>query len=222
MYVFHAGVNDGPDVIQEKVTRRMPKPKQHTDGRVARGERTREAIVAAHTALLLEGVLKPTGQAIADRAEVSVRTLWANFKDLEALLNETTAYWLAADDELRQLVDASRPLDERIATYCAERGRRLENIAPAARSAALGEPFSAALKRSRHAHIARLRSEIETVFARELEAAPPAERDNLRFALIAATGWPSWQLLRDDFELSAEQVVAIMARSCHALLDPVG
>ncbi len=69
----------------------MPTQRQHTDGRVARGERTREAIVAAHTALLREGVLKPTGQAIADRAGVSVRTLWANFKDFEALLKETTA-----------------------------------------------------------------------------------------------------------------------------------
>lgn len=197
----------------------MPKPRQHTDGRVARGERTREAIVAAHTELLLEGVLKPTGQAIADRAEVSVRTLWANFKDLEALLNETTAYWMAADDELRQPVDPSQPLDDRIATYCAERGRRLEHIAPAARSAALGEPFSAALKRSREAHIRRLQSEVETVFSRELEAAAKQDRDALTYALIAATGWPNFQLLRDDYGLSPAQIVAVMSKTCHALLD---
>lgn len=198
----------------------MPKPRQHTDGRVARGERTREAIVAAHTALLLEGVLKPTGQAIADRAEVSVRTLWANFKDLEALLSETTAYWMAADDELRQLVDPSSPLSERIETYCAERGRRLEHIAPAARSAALGEPFSPALKRSRRAHTTRLQTEIETVFAPELERAG-ADRETLKYALIAATGWPNWQLLRDDYELGPDQIVDVMRRTCHALLDHV-
>jgi TetR/AcrR family transcriptional regulator of autoinduction and epiphytic fitness len=194
---------------------------QHTDGRVARGERTREAIVAAHTALLLEGVLKPTGQAIAERAGVSVRTLWANFKDLEALLNETTAYWLAADDELRQVVDPSKPLGERIATFCAERGRRLEHIAPAARSAALGEPFSPALKRSREVHLGRLRSETEAVFARELESVSDAERDELMYALITATGWPNWQLLHDDFNLSPDEVVAVMRKTCHALLDPL-
>lgn len=196
----------------------MPKQRQHTDGRVARGERTREAIVAAHTALLLEGVLKPTGQAIADRAEVSVRTLWANFKDLEALLNETTAYWMAADDELRQAIDPGGPLDERIATYCAERGRRLENIAPAARSAALGEPFSAALRRSRQAHVTQLKSELETVFARELKAAGSV-REELLFSLIGAAGWPNWELLRDDFDVSADDAVAIMRHTCHALLD---
>lgn len=192
-----------------------------TDGRVARGERTREAIVAAHTALLLEGELKPTAKVIADRAGVSVRTLWANFKDLEALLNETTAYWLAADEQLRQVIDPSKSLVDRITVYCAERGRRLEHIAPAARSAALGEPFSAALKRSREVHIGRLRSETEAVFARELESVPDAERDELRYALIASTGWPNWQLLRDDFNLSPDEIVAVMRTTLHALLDPL-
>jgi AcrR family transcriptional regulator len=169
--------------------------------------------------LLLEGELKPTAKVIAERAGVSVRTLWANFKDLEALLNETTAYWLAADDELRQPVDPSQPLDDRIATFCIERGRRLEHIAPAARSAALGEPFSAALRRSREVHVRRLQSEVEAVFGRELEAAATQDRDALKYALIAATGWPNWQLLRDDYELSPAQIVAVMSKACHALLD---
>lgn len=186
-----------------------------TDGRVARGERTREAIVAAHTALLLEGELKPTAKVIAERAGVSVRTLWANFKDLESLLNETTAYWLAADDELRQPIDPSRPLDERIAMFCAERARRLENIAPAARSAVLGEPFSPALQTSREIHIRRLRLEVETVFAQEIEA---DESDDLKFALMAATGWPAWQALRDDYKLSPDQALAVMSRAITALL----
>lgn len=186
-----------------------------TDGRIARGERTREAIVAAHTALLLEGELKPTAKVIAERAGVSVRTLWANFKDLEALLNETTAYWMAADDKLRQPIDPTGPLAERIATFCAERARRLENIAPAARSAVLGEPFSSALQRSREAHIRRLRHEVETVFAQEIAA---DGSDVLKFALMAATGWPAWQALRDDYTLSPEQALAVMSRTVSALV----
>lgn len=186
-----------------------------TDGRVARGERTREAIVAAHTALLLEGELKPTAKVIAERAGVSVRTLWANFKDLEALLNETTAYWMAADDELRQPIDPTKPLDERISTFCAERARRLENIAPAARSAVLGEPFSPALQRSREAHVRRLRLEVETVFATEIAKDGVGD---LTFALMAASGWPSWQGLRDGYKLSPDQALAVMTRTIVALL----
>ena len=57
----------------------------HVDGRVARGERTRRAIVDAHTELVSEGVLKPTAQSVADRAGVSIRALWSNFNDLESV-----------------------------------------------------------------------------------------------------------------------------------------
>ncbi len=87
---------------------------RHSDGRIARGERTRDAIVEAHAGLLREGVLKPTAKVIAERAGVSLRTLWLNFKDLETLLEATTAYWLDADAALRQPIDAGLPLPERI------------------------------------------------------------------------------------------------------------
>ncbi len=195
----------------------MPAKRPHnTDGRVARGERTRESIVNAHTALLREGTLKPTAKVIADRAGVSVRTLWANFKDLEALLHATTAYWDAADQELQVMVEPGLPLTERIDAFCAQRGRRLEHIAPAARSAALGEPFSTALRRSRETHVNRLRTEIESVFAAEL--ASSSDGDQLKYALIVATSWPSWQILTDDYGLSPAAVVAVMAGSLRALL----
>ena len=192
-----------------------------TDGRVARGERTRDAIIEAHTGLLREGVLKPTGRVIADRAGVSVRTLWANFKDLEALLQATTAYWDAADQQLLVTVDPARPLAERVEAFCVQRGQRLEHLAPAARSAALGEPFSEALARSRQTHIDRLQSEIEALFAGELASAAAAGDETLKYALITATGWPTWQLLHDDLNLSSDEVVAVMRTTCHALLDPV-
>jgi TetR/AcrR family transcriptional regulator, regulator of autoinduction and epiphytic fitness len=50
------------------------------DGRVARAERSRRAIVAAHLALIDEGDLRPTGERIAERAGVSLRSLWTNFR----------------------------------------------------------------------------------------------------------------------------------------------
>ena len=55
------------------------------DGRTARAQRTRAAIVDAHLALLAAGDLKPTGERIAEAAGVSLRTLWTSFKDMETL-----------------------------------------------------------------------------------------------------------------------------------------
>lgn len=194
----------------------MTLPPRNTDGRVARGLRTRQAIIDAHAALLREGELKPTAQSVADRAGVSVRTLWKNFGDLEELLTESTAYWLAADDELVEPVDPDLPLPERIDRFCAQRARRLENIGPAARSAALGEPFSAALQDSRRTHVRRVREDVERTFARELG---PGADEQRGYGVAVVVSWPSWSLLRDDFGLEVEAAQAVMAASIRALLD---
>ncbi len=69
-----------------------------TDGRIERRLRTQRAIVAAHVGLLEEGALRPTAATIAERAGVSVRTLWAACGDMEGLLQATTAYWFESDD----------------------------------------------------------------------------------------------------------------------------
>src|SRR5438132_352803 len=55
------------------------------DGRTARALRTREAIVDASIALVDEGDLRPTAPRIAERAKVSVRSVFQHFDDLEGL-----------------------------------------------------------------------------------------------------------------------------------------
>lgn len=193
--------------------------RHNTDGRIARGERTREAIVEAHAELLRSGVLKPTGKVIAEQAGISLRTVWLNFKDLEALLRATTSYWLDADSQLRRRVDPGLPLATRVDQYVDQRVRRLEHIAPAARSAVLGEPFSAALQDSRRAHVERSVSDLEAAFAAELDAAG-AGRDALLKAMFVATSWPSWTTIRDDFGHDVDAATDVMRRSLRSLLRP--
>jgi TetR/AcrR family transcriptional regulator of autoinduction and epiphytic fitness len=189
----------------------------HADGRIARGERTRDAIVDAHAALLREGTLKPTGKIIAERAGISLRTLWLNFNDLEALLEATTAYWLASDEGLRRPVDPALPLPRRIEEYCAQRAARLENLAPAVRSAVLGEPFSAALRASRRGHVRRSLHDLAEAFGAELAAEGPG-RDALTASLFVATSWSTWLSLRDELGLDADAAADVLRRGVTALL----
>jgi TetR/AcrR family transcriptional regulator of autoinduction and epiphytic fitness len=191
--------------------------RRNTDGRIARGERTKEAILDAHTSLLREGVLKPTGKSIAERAGISVRTLWLNFSDLEALLSASVDYWLAGDAALRRAVDPGLPLERRIADFVAQRVDQLEHIAPAARSAALGEPFSPALQASRHEHVLRVQRDIEEAFGADLAAAGD-RADSLRHALFIASSWPSWSTLRDDLGLGVDAVADVMRQTLTTLL----
>ena len=190
---------------------------RHSDGRVARGERTREAIVEAHAELLREGVLKPTAKVIAERAGVSVRTLWLNFKDLETLLEATTAYWLEADAALREGIDPSLPLTERIDSFCRQRALRLEHLAPAARSAVLGEPFSPALAAARRELIERLRRDLLETFPAELAAAGGAD-GALCLGLMAAASGMTWSFARDDLGRDADDAAAIMRETFARLL----
>jgi TetR/AcrR family transcriptional regulator of autoinduction and epiphytic fitness len=191
--------------------------RRNTDGRVARGERTREAILDAHTSLVTEGVLKPTGKVVAERAGISLRTLWLNYKDLESLLEASVERWLGTDAALRLPVDPSLPLEDRIETYCRQRVARLEHIAPAARSAALGEPFSPALQASRREHVQRSLDDLQATFASEIAAAGP-DRDVLLHALFVATSWPTWSTLRDDLGLDVDAATAVMRSSVARLV----
>lgn len=190
----------------------------NTDGRIARGERTRAAIIAAHASLLRDGELQPTAAKVAARAGVSIRTIWTNFKDREALLTASTNFWLAEDDELWKPIDPALPIDERISAYVAQRVRRLENISPAAKSAALSEPFSPALRASRKSHIDRMRDQVELVFASELAQHEGSDREWLLHAVVVAASWPTWAQLRHDFGISIENSAQVMDRTMRVLL----
>src|SRR3954469_20233622 len=100
------------------------------DGRTARAERTRNAIVEAHLALIGEGDLKPTGERIADRAGGSLRALWANFKDMEDLFARSAQRLAERQDAEYTPVALDLPLARRIEEFCRQRARILEVIAP--------------------------------------------------------------------------------------------
>ena len=187
------------------------------DGRTARAERTRAAFVDAHLALIVEGDLRPTGERIAERAGVSLRALWANFKDMETLFEASGARLLADYDEEFVPVPAGLPLAERVAAYCEQRARLLQLIAPSARAAAMRESVSPQLHRNRLMHVERVQTEVEVLFAAELSMAGEA-RGQLRAAVVAASMWPAWSMLLDGLGLEVAAARGVMTRTVYALL----
>src|SRR5690349_7322510 len=119
------------------------------DGRVARSHRTRRAIVDAMRALHAEGDLRPTAPRIAERAGVSLRTVWQQYADMETLLVEA----IRRDNEiLRSLIkriEPDQPLAARIAAFVGQRSRIHEQMTPTWRAARIHEPFSESLRRNR-------------------------------------------------------------------------
>jgi TetR/AcrR family transcriptional regulator, regulator of autoinduction and epiphytic fitness len=183
------------------------------DGRTARSERTRSAIVDAHLELIREGDMRPTADRIAKQAGVSLRALWSHFADMEALFTASGGRVLELRAANHRPVPPDLPLGERIAAYSDQQARLLEEIAPTAKAAALKEPFSDALRRYRRLHVARTRDELTALFAAELDG--DEERLN---ALIAVSMWPTWSTWRETMALTPEAARSALARTITALL----
>jgi TetR/AcrR family transcriptional regulator of autoinduction and epiphytic fitness len=185
------------------------------DGRTARSERTRNAIVDAHLRLIGEGDLRPTADRIAKLAGVSLRALWSHFADMEALMTASGQRVLEQRDTSYHPVPADLPLPERIAAFCEQRARLLEEIGPAARASALKEPFSAGLLHYRRLHVARVRDELTTTFPSEI-----GQDEELLDALTSVSQWPTWATWRDVMEMSVEAAQSALHRTVSALLTP--
>jgi TetR/AcrR family transcriptional regulator of autoinduction and epiphytic fitness len=187
------------------------------DGRTLRAERTRQAITDAHFALLEEGELRPTAERIAERAGVSLRALWTNFKDMEGLFAAAGERLMERQRAEYRPIEPGLPLAERIERYCAQRARLLELIAPAARAARIREPFSAQLRKNRAWYLEIAREELQTLFGAELDAAGPA-RAEIVDALTVAVTFAGWSMWRDELHLDVPGATAVLRRVVSALL----
>jgi AcrR family transcriptional regulator len=197
----------------------MTTPPGRVDGRTARSERTRNAIVDAHVQLLQEGDLRPTADRIAKVAGVSLRALWSHFADMEALFAASGEKVLLIRDAAHQPIPPNQPLGRRIDAYCRQRARMLEEIGPTARAAALKEPFSPALQRYRRIHVERVRDELRALFAAEIKAAGQ-DGEQMLTALTAVSMFPTWATWRDAMGLDPDAARAALTRTVTALLTP--
>jgi TetR/AcrR family transcriptional regulator of autoinduction and epiphytic fitness len=195
----------------------MTTPPPRVDGRTARSERTRNAIVDAHVQLIREGDLRPTADRIAKLAGVSLRALWSHFADMEALFAASGEKVLLIRDATHQPIAPDQPLARRIDAFCRQRARMLEEIAPTARAAALKEPFSPALQRYRRLHMERVRDELRSLFAVEIKAAGP-DGEQMLTALTGVSMFPTWGTWRDAMGLDPDAARAALTRTVTALL----
>lgn len=188
------------------------------DGRSARAERTRSLIVDAHLGLITDGELKPTARQVTERAGVSPRTLWGHFADMEAVMAAS------ARRQLDGRVAAFTPppegagLPERVHAYARHRAAALEELAPLAQAADVQRPFSPVLQQNLRQNLERIRSEIEGHFAQDLDQQEPGARERVVMALVVASDWASWQLLRQYLERPVAEARAVLETSVAALL----
>jgi AcrR family transcriptional regulator len=188
------------------------------DGRTARALRTREAIVDASIALVDEGDLRPTAPRIAERAKVSVRSVFQHFDDLEGLYAAVGDRLVERLSHLVMAVDENAPVDERIAEVVRQRAILLEAITPVRRAAAVHAPFSREVRSRLQAGHDFLRTEIEQWFTTELAACTKADRATTLDALDTVLSWSSWDNLRTLNARSQDEARDVLVCMVNAIL----
>ncbi|HSJ96585.1 MAG TPA: TetR family transcriptional regulator [Myxococcota bacterium] len=187
-------------------------PGVELDGRLARSERSREAIVAAMLALVGEGEASPTAERVAERAQVGIRTVFRHFRDMESLFREMDARLQA--EVAPRFAGAAPPsgLEPRVRGLVERRCRLYETIAPYQRARAVRRGDSAILRASHAALTRRLRVDLRR-WLPELERAP----EPLAEALELVTSFEAWDRLRSDQRLGAARAHAALERAALAL-----
>ena len=164
------------------------------------------------------GDLRPTARRVAEQANISLRSVFQHFADLESL------YAAVADAQAARLAwlisqDAGEgPLAERTRSFVERRAELLETITPVRRAALLQEPFS---RSWRAAFAGRMRWRVRrssVTFAPELGVPARGDATRLVFALDIATNWSAWDGLRRMNGLSIEESKRVMEATIRALL----
>ncbi len=177
---------------------RKPLSEPHRpDGRRERSADSRRRIIAAMVELIESGLPAPTAEMIADRANVSLRTVFRHFDEMENLYLEIAAIvfdrvkpYLESPIRNRNWPDVLDEIVDRRATF-------FEEIAP----------YKTAIDVYRHRSnaLAAQHRRISTMSRDMLTATLPKEvvADSIRFELyVLLLSVESWQRLRDQQGLS--------------------
>ena len=184
-----------------------------TDGRTLRSLRTREAIVDATIGLLEDGDLRPTAPRVAERAGVSVRSVFQHFDDLETL-HASVAERLV--DRVAVLVLPVPPISRSPSGSTASSTSGRCSSRPSHRSAAPPTCTDPSRRRSPPDSVTARPSSAPSscsTFEPELHAAGPDRADVLD-CLDSAMSWATWEGLRHGLgrdQPTAERVMRRLA-----------
>ena len=174
------------------------------DGRTARSTKTRNAIAEALLDLLTEDKLRPTAREIAERAGVSVRSVYVHFDDLEDLFCVAAKRHLARIAPMLTPAPATGTLPERAHALVRQRTGLYASSGGVGRATRLHAEFSPTLARILRDSHARSRADLERIFAPELDGLTAAQRTRTVAVLDILTGPEAWQTLRDRHDITVE------------------
>ena len=190
------------------------------DGRHARRERNRVAVVDAMLTLYDEGKLAPSSEEIAARAGLSPRSLFRYFEDLDDLVRVAVSRQY---ERVRPLADVDvstdAPLTERVGRLVQQRMRLIGATASVGKVSRLREPFQPLIAEQLRQAREFWRRQLQRLFAPEFATMSSIRAATALAAIDVLISFESVQLLRDDQGLSGARIEATLVDSVTRLLE---
>lgn len=183
------------------------------DGRRARSDRSRQAIIDAGLALIDEGVLVPTAQQISERAGVGIRSFFRHFADMETLFAVADEQGREGYEALFVGGDREGTLEERVLHAVERHAQGYE----AQRNVIL----SAAALRWRYKVLRKNYARYQRGLRKDLDDWLPELRDVSvadREAIDAVASAEMWLRLRDHQGLSQKVAIETVVRMITRLM----
>jgi AcrR family transcriptional regulator len=188
------------------------------DGRNRRAAETRRKIIDAAKAIIAETGTAPTVVGVAKRADVSVRSVFQHFGDVESLF-VTVMDSIVEGIPCPRQQPGGRPLAERVDSLVDQFASVFDRIVPLRLAAGqLGDEHPVLLERSNAARL-ELRELVLQLFAPEFDALQEPAREELVSAIGASLSWDAWIVLRRRSGLSFDRAVAVWRRTLRALFE---
>ena len=187
------------------------------DGRILRSQRSRERILEALVALVREGELQPTGEQVAERAGVGLRTVFRHFEDMESLYREIQARLTRLIRPLLEEPVRGDRLEERIDALVRRRAAAYERMAPFKRSENIRRWTSDFLRESHLQMVRGLREDLHRTLP-ELRSLPAP----LQQASELVTSFEAWDRLRSEQGLGRDRAEEAIVAAVRALLAGAG
>jgi len=183
------------------------------DGRTARRNRNKDAVLDALIDLANEGNDEPPIELIAERAGVSYRSVYRYFDDRTDLMVSAIARVMG---EVWPIFDIENlgegPLDDRIAQLISVRLAAYRKLAPLTRNAVRRRANEPAVAEGYGRVREHLRAQLAAQFEAELDALAAADRKLVLAALDVMFQFEALDYLAEHEELSDEMLTSMLAR----------
>lgn len=199
----------------------MSDPEERSDGRTARRDRNREAVLDAVLDLFAEDSLAPGPAEVAERSGVSLRSVYRYFEDMDELVRAAMARHLTRVQTLFELDDiGDGPLDQRARRIVDARLRLYEAVAPIARASVARARVNPIISERLAQTRSLLRSQCDEMFRPELDRLGAEEGERALAGIDLLLELEALEHLCRHRELPRAEVHATLVRSVLALLEP--